>query len=69
MKPASLDLDLGDSDLAALRAARGHAPLDGDAALRLIAELAPLVDDAIRRRPFLTGAPFVLPGLDDPFLP
>ena len=69
MKPAALDFGLGDLDLAALRAARANAPLDGDAALRLIAELAPLVETAIRRRPLLTGSPFVLPGLDDSRLP
>jgi len=50
-----------------MREARlGRFVLDRVAALRLIADASPLVDAAVRRRPLLSGAPFTLPGHEDP---
>ena len=57
------DLGLSEEDQRALREARSRRfELDGQVALRLIAEWGPLVDAAVRRRPLFQGAPFTLPG-------
>jgi hypothetical protein len=62
------DLGLTEEDERALRDARSRPfEVDGDLALKLIADWSPLVDEAVRRRPLFRGAPFTLPGhQDDP---
>ena len=67
MRVAAFDLGLCAEDDRAMREARlGRFVLDRVAALRLIADASPLVDAAVRRRPLLSGAPFTLPGHEDP---
>lgn len=57
------DLGLTKADELAIAAARRRAaPVDRDAALRMIRESAALVQAAVRRRPLLGGEPFELPG-------
>jgi hypothetical protein len=60
------DLGLTEEDERALREARLRRPeVDREVALRLMAEWAPLVDAAVRRRPLFRGAPFTLPGHEE----
>jgi hypothetical protein len=60
------DLGLTEEDKRALREARLRRPeVDREVALRLMAEWAPLVDAAVRRRPLFRGAPFTLPGHEE----
>lgn len=60
------DLGLGEEDLRAMREARKRPrAIDREAALRLMAAASAAVEAAVRRRPLLSGAPFVLPGLDE----
>ncbi len=60
------DLGLTDEDRRALREASLRRPaIDGQVALRLIAEWGPLVDAAVRRRPLFRGEPFTLPGHEE----
>ena len=66
MTARPFDLGLTEEDERALREARSRPfAVDGQVALRLIAEWGPLVDAAVRRRPLLRGAPFTLPGHED----
>lgn len=63
MRSLPFDLGLTEADERAIQDARRERfTLDRDAALRFIAEVSPLVDAAVRRRPLLSGAPFTLPG-------
>jgi hypothetical protein len=67
MSALPFDLGLCDDDVRAMREARrSRLPFDRDAALRLMADAAPLVAAAVRRRPVLSGAPFTLPGPEKP---
>ena len=66
MKAPRFDLELSEADVAALRAAdRRGSPLDGETALKFIAQASARVDEAVRRRPLFAGAPFELPGLGE----
>ena len=66
MTEKTFDLGLTEEDERALRAARlRRHDVDGEVALRLIAEWGPLVDVAVRRRPLFRGAPFTLPGHEE----
>jgi hypothetical protein len=61
------DLGLCEEDEHAMREARlRRLPVDREAALRLISDAGALVDAAVRRRPLFSGAPFTLPGHEDP---
>lgn len=63
MSAPRFDLGLGEDDERAIREARRRrVVVDRDAALRFIADAAPLVAAAVRRRPLFSGAPFTLPG-------
>lgn len=63
MKAHRFDLGLSHEDLRAMaEARRGALGIDREAALALMADVSPLVDAAVRRRPLLVGAPFTLPG-------
>ena len=63
MKAPAFDLGLSSEDERAMREARrGRFVLAPEAALRLIADVSPLVDAAVRRRPLSGGSPFTLPG-------
>jgi len=68
MKAQRFDLGLSHEDLRAMgEARRAAACVDREAALALMADVSPLVDAAVRRRPLLAGTPFTLPGdRDDP---
>jgi hypothetical protein len=60
------DLGLTEEDQRGLRQARlRRFEVDGQVALRLMAEWGPLVDAAVRRRPLFGGAPFTLPGHEE----
>jgi hypothetical protein len=63
MRSPHFDLGLTEADERAIQDARRERfTLDREAALRLIADVSPLVDAAVRRRPLNSGAPFTLPG-------
>jgi len=63
MSALRFDLGLSPEDERAIREARRRPiTIDAEAALRLIRDVSRLVDAAVRRRPTLRGAPFVLPG-------
>ncbi len=66
MSTPRFDLGLTAEDEHAIREAR-RLPLeiDHEAALRLIQDLSPQVDAAVRRRPLLRGKPFTLPGNEE----
>jgi hypothetical protein len=67
MTAPPFDLGLGETDIDALRAARRRVfPFDRGAAMRFVAQASARVDEAVRRRPLFTGAPFELPGLAEP---
>ncbi len=66
MSAEPFDLGLSEADELAMRQARlRRFVVDREAALRLIADAGALVDAAVRRRPFLSGAPFTLPGHEE----
>jgi hypothetical protein len=63
MTDRPFDLGLCAEDERAMKDARGaRTPIDADSALRLMANASSIVDAAVRRRPPLAGAPFVLPA-------
>ena len=61
------DLGLCAEDERAMKdARRARTTIDADSALRLMADASSIVDAAVRRRPPLGGAPFVLHGHREP---
>jgi len=66
MKAQHFDLGLSREDLRAMgESRRTGLGVDQEAALKLMADVSPLVDAAVRRRPLLAGAPFTLPDTRD----